>query len=63
MMNSSDIGPPSQYLGGKLSQITLENGEECWAFGRTQYVRAVVDHVEEYLAKKRTKNTPRTKLP
>jgi len=30
----------------------LENGGECWAFGSTQYVRAAVDDIEEYLAKK-----------
>ena len=43
------IGPPSQYLGGKLRQVTIANIQKCSAFGSTQYVRAVVDNVEEYL--------------
>ena len=54
-LKEESIGPPSQNLGDKLSQVTLENGEECWAFGLTQYVRAAVDNVEEYLAKKENK--------
>ncbi len=32
------IGPPSQYLGGKLREVTLENGAKAWAFGSCQYV-------------------------
>ncbi len=27
------IGPPSQYLGGKLHEVTLVNGTKAWAFG------------------------------
>ena len=48
-LKEESIGPPSQYLGGKLRQVTMENSQECWAFGSTQYVRAAMDNVEEYL--------------
>jgi len=29
----------------------MDNGQECWAFGSTQYVQAAVNNVEEYLKK------------
>jgi hypothetical protein len=49
------IGPPSQYLGGKLREVTLEIGTKAWAFGSCQYVQAVVCNVEDHLAKTREK--------
>ena len=51
-LKEDSIGPPLQYLGGKLRQVTMSNSQKCWAFGSTQYVRAAVDNVEEYLGKK-----------
>ena len=27
------IRPPSQYLGGKIRQVTMANSQICWAFG------------------------------
>ena len=30
----------------------MENIQECWAFGSTQYVRDTVDNVEEYIGEK-----------
>ena len=30
----------------------MENSQECWEFGSTQYVRADVDNFEEYLINK-----------
>ena len=51
-LKEESIGKPSQYLGGKLCQVELENGTQCWAFGSTQYVHAAVENVETYLKKK-----------
>ena len=51
-LKEESIGPPSQYLDGKLGQVTMANSQKFWAFGSTQYVRATVDNVEEYLGKK-----------
>ena len=45
------IGPPSQYLGGKLCEVTLENGTKAWAFGSCQYVQSAVQNEENHLAK------------
>ena len=41
-LKEESIGPPSQYLGGKLRQVTTENSQEFWEFGSTQYVRSAV---------------------
>ena len=51
-LKEDSIGRPSQYLGGKLREVRLANGQEAWAFGSSQYVQAAVTNVEECLAKK-----------
>jgi hypothetical protein len=51
VLREESIGPPSQYLGGKLRQVTLENGNRAWAFGSCQYVQTAVRNVEDHLAK------------
>ena len=48
----SSIGPPTQYLGGKLHEVELENSQKCWDFGSKQYVEAAVKNVTEYLKKR-----------
>ncbi len=55
VLREESIGPPSQYLGGKLCEVTLENGAKAWAFGSCQYVQAAVCNVEDHLAKTREK--------
>jgi len=51
VLREESIGPPSQYLGGKLREVTLENGNKAWAFGSCQYVQSAVKNVEDHLAK------------
>ena len=51
MLKKSSIGPPSQYLGGKLRQVILYNGTKSWAWGSSQYIQDAVNNVEEYLQK------------
>lgn len=48
-LKESSIGPPTIYLGGRLSQVTLENGVTAWAFGSSKYVQESVKNVEGYL--------------
>ena len=62
-LKEASIGPPLQYLGGKLRQVTMPNSQKCWAFGSTQYVRAAVDNVEEYLGTKGQKLQPKATTP
>ena len=62
-LKEASIGPPSQYLGGKLRQVTMANSQKCWAFGSTQYVRAAVDNVEEYIGTKGQKLQPKATTP
>ena len=51
MLREESVGPPSQYFGGKLREVTLENGNKAWAFGSSQYVQSAVQNVEDHLAK------------
>ncbi len=51
VLREESIGPPSQYLGGKLQEVTLENGNKAWAFGSCQYVQSAMKNVENHLAK------------
>ena len=37
-MKPESIGPPTIYLGGKLTKVTLNNGVEAWSFSSSQYV-------------------------
>jgi hypothetical protein len=50
MLQKETIGPPSQYVGGKLCEVTLENGIKAWEFGSCQYVQSAVQNVENHLA-------------
>jgi hypothetical protein len=43
------------YLGGHLSLVELVNGVKAWALSSSQYVRAAVQNVEEFIAKDETK--------
>ena len=52
ILKESSIGPPTQYLGGKLCEVELENGQKCWAFSSKQYFEAAIKNVTEYLNKR-----------
>jgi len=51
-LKEESIGPPKIYLGGHVRKVQLDNGVDCWAFSSSQYVRAAVKNVEEYLSKR-----------
>ena len=59
-LKQESVGPPTLYLGGRLRKVQLDNGVYAWAFSSSQYVRAAVNNVEDYLAKDATN---RWKLP
>ena len=48
-LKEESVGPPSLYLGAKLSKVKLENGNDAWAMSPSQYCQAAVRNVEEYL--------------
>jgi hypothetical protein len=52
VLQEESIGKSTNYLGGKLREVTLDNGTTAWAFGSCQYVQAAVRNVEEYFASK-----------
>ncbi len=62
-LKEKSIGPPTQYLGNKVSNITLENGPSCWSFSSSQYVQSAVKNVEETLDKSGEKLPTRAKSP
>ena len=47
-LKEESIGPPTQYLGNKVSEVTLDNGVKCWCLSSSQYVQNAVKNVEEY---------------
>ena len=62
-VKESSIGPPTQYLGNKVSQVTMENGTKCWSFSSSQYIQNAVGNVEKYLTKQGEKLPLRVKSP
>jgi hypothetical protein len=59
-LKEKSIGSPKLYLGGHLSLVELDNGVKVWAFSSSQYMRAAVQNVEDFIAKDETN---RWKLP
>jgi hypothetical protein len=57
------IGPPTQYLGNKVSNVSLDNGVTCWSFSSSQYVLNAVANVESHLSEKNEKLPSRSKSP
>lgn len=60
-IKEKSIGPPTQYLGNKVSQVTMQNGVKCWSFSSSQYVQGAVKNVEDYLSKTGDKLPSRNK--
>ena len=54
-LKKESIGPPKLYLGGHLSYVQLENGVWAWAYSSSQYVRAAVKNVEDWVSKQESK--------
>jgi hypothetical protein len=57
------IGPPTQYLGNKVSEVTLENGMRCWSFSSSQYVQNAISNIETHLKSRGAKLPTRSKSP
>ena len=62
-LKEKSIGPPTQYLVNKVSQVTLENGTKCWSFSSSQYVQSSVKNVEDYCDKQCLGMLPKFKSP
>ena len=57
-LKQESTNPPELYLGGRMRQVTLDNGVKARNFGSSQYVQAAVKNVEEYLKKQGKKTLP-----
>ena len=62
-LKPESIGKPSQYLGGKLSEVKMNNGQRAWSFSSGQYVRESVKNVETYLESVHRKLPRRANTP
>jgi hypothetical protein len=57
-------GPPTNYLGAKLSTMTIANGTQCWAQSSDKYIEESVKNVEEFLnSKGRSLRAARVRTP
>ena len=62
-LKEKSIGKPTQYLGNKVSLVTMDSGITCWSFSSSQYVRNAVKNVEDYLAKSGDRLPSRARSP
>ena len=51
-LKNDEIVKPEVYLGGDLTMMTNEGGQQCWPMSSDKYCAAAVANVEETLAKK-----------
>ena len=63
MLKEKSIGPPTKYLGNKVSKVTLDNGKECWSFSSSQYVQNAVKNIEDYQERIGLVPLPKVKSP
>ena len=63
-VKEKSIGRPTQYLGNKVSHITLEDGTKCWSLSSSQYIQNVIRNVRGLLISKHGIKLPiRAKSP
>ena len=62
-LKEESIGEPKIYIGGHMRKVTLENGQDDWAFGSSQYCQAAVANVETFLAESGAKLPSRAETP
>ena len=62
-LKEKSIGPPTQYLGNKVSQVTMENGVSCWSLSSSQYIQNAIKNVDIYLQKAGEKPLAKCKSP
>ena len=46
-LKENSISPPTQYLGYKVSNITMANGTKYWSFSSSKYVQSDVANGED----------------
>ena len=62
-LKEESIGEPKIYLGGHMRKVTLENGQDAWAFGSSLYCWAFVANVETFLVESSAKLPSRAETP
>ena len=54
-LKKGSVGPPSLYLGAKISKVDLPNGVSAWAWSASKYVQEAVRNLETILEKRGVK--------
>ena len=49
VVKPNSIGPPTKYLGNKVSYVILDNGQNSWSFSSSQYVKDAVEKCHRYV--------------
>ena len=62
-IKEESIGIPEVYLGGKISEVMLNNGARAFTFSSSKYVQGAVSNVEEYLKSREAKLPSRASTP
>ena len=62
-VKEESIGIPEVYLGGKVSEVVLNNGVRAFTFSSSKYVQNAVANVESYLRKKGLKLPSKASTP
>ena len=62
-LKEESIGDPSQYLGGKLRKVKLDNEAEAWDFGSKKYVEEAVNNLVTYLEKRNRRLASKAPTP
>ncbi len=63
VVKKDSIGEPKQYLGNKVSFVTLDNGQSAWCFSSSQYIQNAVKNVQDHLAQEGKSLPKKVKAP
>ena len=53
ILKEKSIVPPTQYIGKRISQGTLEDGKKCLAFRYSHYIKNAVEFLNITFTRKR----------
>ena len=48
-LKPDSVGPPDQYLGGRLKRTDFDDGSHAWGLSPTKYVQTAVANCEQYV--------------
>ena len=61
-LKEESIGEPKIYIDRHMRKVNLENGQDTWAFGSSQYCQSAVANVKTFLAESGAKLPSRAEI-